>query len=101
MGKKTRSYTEYNKIPIDADAPEVVEYVQIALAKTKDTGISDDIKPTVAIQGECVIVIFPGRLFDPSTGRYILGQSGHTEVFIDIETKTATGMLRGGDIYTP
>jgi hypothetical protein len=82
-------------ICMNPNSKEMLEYVQIARAESSGIGISNDVVPTIEVQDEWVIVIFP----DPESEKWIDGPPcpGASEYYaivtIDIKTKTVLDVL--------
>ena len=90
--KETYTYIEYKSIPVDSDAPEVAEYIQIARMRSKDIDMPDDVKPTVEIHGERIVVTFPYPTMNADGTPMPPGPDYYAEVIIDIRTKTVITM---------
>jgi len=94
--KETATYLVFKRIPIDAEAPEVAEYIKIARVTVGGWKIYDDLKPITEIQGETIVVTFPWRPpEDTPKGYRAIGPNFCAEVIIDIKTKDVLSVLGG------
>jgi len=91
--KETYTYTEYKKIPVDSDAVDVTEYIQIA-RETTTMSMPDNVVPVVEVQGETIIVTFPWH-YPEGTVPYP-APDYYAQIAIDIKTKTVLWELGGG-----
>jgi len=91
---ETYTYTEYKRIQISIDLPEVVEYVKLARAQ-QGLYIPDDVEPIVEIQGEWIVITFPCPTEDADGMPMPPGPDFYARVIIDIKTKVMLGVEAG------
>jgi len=86
----TNWQTVSKRMPVDINAPEVVEYVQIAWARAREvTHIPDGVVPTAMVIRDNIVVHFPwlGEPPPPPNEPQISTFRGYSAVLIDIKTK--------------